>query len=492
MSEFVEVETKAGIVRGKWRNTVGRGKRSSSAAFLGIPFAEAPVGPLRFTAPEPKKPWEGVRDALEYGATAQRGDPGETLIPEPSVPGESTLNVNVFTPSPEAVVEGKGLPVIAYIHGGGYFAGSPASPWYDGRNFNRDDVVTVTISYRLGFDGFGWINGTVQNRGVQDWLAGLEWIQDNIAQFGGDPSRVTIVGQSAGAGAALVLLGMEEAQHLFQQVYAMSSPTPDVSRETAEAFARALAKELDVPNNVDGFRSVSEGDLLAAQKKLTDMDPKNMKKILRDGLPLAPTVDGQLLRRRSLSSIRRGVGASKPLVVGSTDDEMSMAANEMKQVLKWVPNQLILAALGVPRKARRAYLDANRDLLKKGKHALAGRAISDQTIRLPSFRAAEARGDAPTWVYRFSWQSPKFDGAVHCVDVPHFFDCLDGPAIEALEGANPPQELADLVHKSAVEFVRYGNPGWPRYTPSDRVVRVWDLPVTDAADAYASLYALAE
>ena len=185
----------------------------ASAAFLGIPFAQAPVGDLRFAAPVPPEPWEGIRDALEYGATAQRGDPGITLIPEPSVPGESTLNVNVFTPAPGET--DAALPVLVYIHGGGYTAGSPASPWYDGRAFNRDGVVTVSVSYRLGFDGFGHIPGAPSNRGVRDWIAALEWVRDNIAAFGGDPSRVTIAGQSAGGGAVLTLLGMPAAQHLF-------------------------------------------------------------------------------------------------------------------------------------------------------------------------------------------------------------------------------------------------------------------------------------
>ena len=128
-----------------------------------------------------------------------------TLIPEPSVPGESTLNVNVFTPAPATDAA---LPVLVYIHGGGYFAGSPASPWYDGAAFNRDGVVTVSISYRLGFDGFGWIADAPMNRGVLDWLLALEWVRDNIAAFGGDPARVTIAGQSAGGGAVLTLLGM--------------------------------------------------------------------------------------------------------------------------------------------------------------------------------------------------------------------------------------------------------------------------------------------
>ena len=133
---LVEVDTIAGRVRGHWRADPA----GPSAAFLGIPFAEAPIGDLRFAAPVPHAPWEGVRDATAFGATPQRGDPGVTLIPEPSVPGESTLNVNVFTPAPATDAA---LPVLVYIHGGGYFAGSPASPWYDGAAFNRDGVVTV-------------------------------------------------------------------------------------------------------------------------------------------------------------------------------------------------------------------------------------------------------------------------------------------------------------------------------------------------------------
>ena len=142
-----------GRVRGSWRD--------GSAAFLGIPFAQAPVGDLRFAAPVPPEPWDGVRDALAYGATAKREKPGETtLIPEPAIPGDATLNVNVFTPAPGDAAAA--LPVLVYIHGGGFIEGSPASPWYDGAAFNRDGVVTVTVSYRLGFDGFGHIAGRAE------------------------------------------------------------------------------------------------------------------------------------------------------------------------------------------------------------------------------------------------------------------------------------------------------------------------------------------
>ncbi len=488
--EFVDVETNAGKVRGRWRATTGKGANARSAAFLGIPFAQPPIGDLRFKAPVPVEPWQGVLDALDYGATAQRGDPGVTLIPEPSIPGDSTLNVNVFTPSPKPAKKGQGLPVLVYIHGGGYFAGSPASPWYDGRNFNRDDVVTVTISYRLGFTGFGWIEGTVQNRGVRDWIAGLQWVQDNVAQFGGDPKRVTIAGQSAGAGSVLTLLGMEAAQNLFHQVYAISTPIPDLSRERAQKFASKMAKELGVEPTLDGFSSVPEDKLLEAQAKLSAMDPSQMEEAMQEGLSMGPTVDGELILRPALDSLKAGVGADKHLVLGATDDEMTMALFDQASKLKLVPKGLLLSKMGVPKDVQKAYIAANQDALDKGKHFLAGRVISDRMIKIPTVLVMRAREDAPTWAYRFSWTSSTFNAAVHCVDVPFFFDCLDGPSMEALTGPNPPQALADDVHRAVVDFIRTGDPGWPQYTSSNPVVHVWDIPDRDVTGAYDSLLPL--
>ena len=218
------VATSSGTVRGLWRGT----DADRSAAFLGIPFAQPPVGGLRFAAPVPVEPWTGIREATTFGATPQRGPVAEvTLIPEPSVPGEATLNVNVFTPRPGD--SAARLPVLVYIHGGGYVSGSPASPWYDGESFARDGLVTVTVSYRLGFDGFGLIDGAPSNRGVRDWLAALDWVQREITAFGGNPDAVTIAGQSAGGGAVLTLLGMPAAQHLFHRVWALSPALGDAN-----------------------------------------------------------------------------------------------------------------------------------------------------------------------------------------------------------------------------------------------------------------------
>ncbi|MFE6968528.1 carboxylesterase/lipase family protein [Isoptericola sp. NPDC057653] len=484
-ADLVEVRTVAGRVRGRWRPGAGPGA-PRSAAFLGIPFAEPPVGDLRFAAPVPHAPWDGVRDALEHGATAQRGDPGVTLIPEPSVPGESTLNVNVFTPSPEPASPGAGLPVLVWIHGGGYFAGSPASPWYDGRAFNRDGVVTVSVSYRLGFDGFGRIEGAPSNRGVRDWLLALEWVQQNVAAFGGDPARVTVAGQSAGGGAVLTMLGMERAQHLFHGVYALSGALADVSDERARALAEDIARRAGVAPTREGFAYVPEERLLALQKEATDLDPRQLDTVISQGLPLGPAVDGDLLPRPTRESLRAGVGADKPLVLGTTDDEFTMALAGAARTLRWVPRSLLLSRLGVPARARRAYLDANADVVALGKVRLAGRVVTDRMFRTGALRVAADRGGAATWLYRFAWPSGAFGFAEHCLDVPFFFDCLDGPATEPLAGPHPPQELADAVHAAAVAFVVDGDPGWPRHDDAG-TARVWDVPVRDEPDAYASV-----
>ncbi|MET4156459.1 carboxylesterase family protein [Agromyces sp. PvR057] len=487
---FVEVDTAAGRVRGAWRGEPGTPE--ASAAFLGIPFAEAPIGELRFAAPVPKAPWEGVRDALEFGATAQRGDPGVTLIPEPSVPGESTLNVNVFTPNPVAAEPGAGagLPVLVWIHGGGFFAGSPASLWYDGRRFNRDEVVTVTISYRLGFDGFGWISDAPSNRGVRDWLLALEWVQRNIAAFGGDPSRVTIAGQSAGGGAVLTLLGMEAAQHLFHGVYAISGALADVTPERAEAFGRELAAAAGVEPTRAGFSSLSEERILELQKKATELGPDALESMIDNGLALGPSIDGELLVRSTRESLAAGVGAGKPLVIGATDDEFTMAFAEVEKKLRWIPKSLMLKKLGMRKPQLKPYLAANADVARKGTARIAGRFLTDRMFRTALVGIVALRGDAPTWVYRFSWPSGTFGFAEHCLDVPFFFDCLDSIAIEPLAGTNPPQGLADEVHGAAVAFITTGEPGWPRYTDAARATRVFDTPSSVVADGYASVRSL--
>ncbi|PYI66721.1 carboxylesterase [Arthrobacter livingstonensis] len=526
--------TTAGKVRGMWRPcpsmAAGAGAFSHSAAFLGIPFAAAPVGPLRFAAPVPHSHWDGIRDAVEQGPTPHRAGPPEpTLIPEPSVPGESTLNVNVFTPAPSVAAA---LPVLVYIHGGGFTAGSPASPWYDGAAFNRDGVVTVSVSYRLGFDGFGLIEGAPDNRAVLDWLLALEWVQQNIAAFGGDPARVTLAGQSAGGGAVLTLLGMPRAQPLFAQAYCLSGALGDVSRDKAGALAERLAGLAGVEPTLEGFASVPEERLLELQSKAREPGGGKfsmLRRVISGGLSLGPMVDGELITAPTLDSLHAGIGSDKSLVLGTADDEFAMVVAGMQSKLRFVPVRLLLGQAGLARGNRSDYLAANREVVRSGSAAVLGRYISDAVFRSTALKVAEYRtataeggaatsdpvdapasnqaatasgstpgtpsestpGRANTWLFRFSWRSPVFGRAVHCLDVPFFFDCLGADRIDALAGKTPPQALADEVHGAAVSFAISGGPGWDGYAGGLRT-KVFDSPSSMVDDGYASVRPLLE
>ncbi|MGJ4843105.1 carboxylesterase/lipase family protein [Leifsonia sp. Le1] len=486
-----EVDTTAGRVRGVWRD--------GSAAFLGIPFAEAPTGERRFAAPVPHAAWEGVLGATAYGATPQRAALSEiTLIPEPSIPGDSTLNVNVVTPAPRS---DSALPVLVYIHGGGFVAGSPASPWYDGAAFARDGVVTVSVSYRLGFDGFGWIEDAPQNRGVLDWLLALEWVRDNIGAFGGDPARVTIAGQSAGGGAVLSLLAVPRAAALFQRVISISGATSDLPVADAEVFGRRLAELAGVQPTRAGLSALDEATILALQAQVAspasapgDEDGEDdalagLVQLAAGGLVWGPVVDGDLLPQAVAAALRSGVGAEKELVLGATDNEFNMALTAQRDALAAVPAPAVLTRFGLADDTAAAYAAVHdgRDTAD-----ILGQYITDRMFRTTALTIARERAaaGAPTWLYRFSWPSPTIGGACHCLDVPFFFDCLDAERVQNIAGTNPPQALADDVHGAAVSFIVGGDPGWAPFDAATEAGRVFDLPSRTDEHAYADVEVL--
>src|SRR3954452_5464526 len=234
------VRLRAGRVQG----TVHEG----ASVFLGIPYAQPPFNEQRFAAPAPPIPWDGVRPAAEFGPTAPQPDRQLTIIPEPVIPGDDCLNLNVFTPD----VGGGGLPVIVWIHGGGFTAGCNNSPWYRGERFARDGVVVVSINYRLGAEGFLVVPEAPANRGVLDWLAALEWVQEEIEAFGGDPAKVTIGGQSAGGMACGTLLASPAGRGLFRAAICMSGArVPTWPAADALALTEAVASSSGVTADLD-------------------------------------------------------------------------------------------------------------------------------------------------------------------------------------------------------------------------------------------------
>lgn len=477
------VTTTAGAVRGVWKG--------GSARFYSIPYAEAPVGELRLRPSVARRPWDGVREATAPGATPQRQTFGpDPLVPEPSIPGEDVLNATVFTPSPEER-PGGGLPVLVWIHGGGFFAGSPVSPWYDGRSFTRDGVVVVSLSYRLGFDGFGWLPETGANRALGDWLLGLRWVRENIARFGGDPENVTIAGQSAGGGAVLTLMAMPAAAGLFRRAISVSGAPADIPLEAARATASAVAERLGVVLARDALAAVDEDTLTAAQGTSFGPQPPLDEYLAAQahpegiGLRFGPVVDGDLLPRPVREAFAHGVAAEVPLLAGTTRDEFSMTVSGYRQELADVSAVEVLTRIGFAP----GFVAEYAALLGEGGiHDGAGaiaRLGNDRMFRSLVVDLVDRRTGASTWVYDFAWRSPVTGQSWHCLDLPFLFDVLDEPHVARLGGPNPPQELADEVHGAAVAFIRGGSPGWSASTPDQLVVRTYGAS-EENAEGYAT------
>ena len=453
------VQTDAGRMRGI--------ADEGGAAFLGVPFAAPPLGPHRLAAPAPVEPWSGVRDAREHGPTAVQPEQGFTLIPEPVVPGDDCLNLNVFSPDPGA----SGLPVLVWIHGGGFVSGCNRSPWYRGSRFARDGVVVVAVNYRLGVEGFAAVEGAPPNRGVLDWLAALAWVQRNIAAFGGDPGRVTVGGQSAGAAAAVTLLSMPRARGMLDRVIAMSGTAVLTRHDEALDDTRRLAAELGVPATRDGLAAVPAAQVMATERRLAAerAGPAG-------GLTLRPLVDGDIIPERPLDALARGVGSDRPLLLGTTSEEANPALAIAADRIDEARLRRRLARMGLGDGAAVSY----RDDLPAGAapwQVLAA-AVTDQMFRMPAARTADARAGATagTFAYEFRWRSPALGGvgAAHCVDLPFAWDLLDADHVPAVLGEAPPQPLAERMHRHWVDFVTAGDPGWPAYEPGSRRVMALD------------------
>ena len=460
------VRTPQGAVRGTWRGGPG-----ASAAFLGIPFAEPPVGGRRLAAPEPAGGWDGVRDATAYGPTPQRRPLAEvTAIPEPSIPGEDILTLNVFTPAPGD--PGARLPVLVWIHGGGFKAGSPASPWYDGSAFNRDGVVTVTISYRLGFDGFGWIPDAPHNRGLLDQIEALRWVRRSIAAFGGDPDRVTVGGQSAGGASVWALMISPPAVGLFSAAISQSGALRPLSAAVARANGEALARAAGVAWTRAGLAALPEDRMLDLAEAVGDPGPPASLDEAVAGLVAAdtprlayrPYLDGTVLVHDVEDSLRAGASADLPLLMGATAHEFTAAGSAFARLLATGSIRDALARTALAPLAEE-YV-ATYAVLPDGEAAVVGQLMSDLTFRAPTARWADLRAGAPTWLYDFRLAHPGTGLAAHCAELPFAWDLLDAERVRESCHPQPPQPLAEAMHGAWVGFVRDHRAPWPTWSPA--------------------------
>ena len=459
----VVVKTMQGEVRGMLRDGV--------ASFKGIPYAASPFGANRFGAPQRHAAWDGVRDASSFGPTALHGPyspPTDALLPEPIIPGEECLNLNVWTPD----VAQSALPVVVWIHGGAFVNGSGAVPWYAGDRFARDGVVCVSINYRLGADGFLQLDGAPANRGLLDQLAALEWVQDNIAAFGGDPGNVTIFGESAGAMSVTSLLSIRGSSGLARRAIAQSGAGHHVlSVETARLVTNELSKRCFVDPTPAGLASVPHGTLVVAQQELSadiavSRDRSVWCEIALDAMPFEPVVDGEVLTARPYDAIAAGAARDVDLLVGTNLEEYRLFL---------VPNGVMsyIDGLALEAAARSLGLDAEGLGLYRSGTETPGEALAamltDWYFRIPALRLAEAhRGTSH--VYEFGWRSPLYEGrlgACHALEICFAFDTLRQDGVGPLCD-DAPQALADTMHAAWVAFATSGNPGWAPYEPAGR------------------------
>jgi para-nitrobenzyl esterase len=472
----IDVRTQQGVVRGRMVEGV--------ATFKGIPYAAPPFGANRFQPPRPVERWDGVREALSYGPTVPKPPyfpPFDVLLPEPVIPGEDCLNLNIWTPD----VGRAGLPVMVWIHGGAFANGSGAILQYDGGRFARDGVVCVTINYRLGADGFLYLGDGIANLGLLDQIAALIWVQENIAAFGGDSDNVTIFGESAGAFSVSTLLSMPRAWGLFRRVIAQSGAGHHViSPATAQRVGQYLAEKLGVEATSEAIAAAPVDRLLQAQVELSgdafaNPDPVRWGEVAGNLMPFEPVIDGDILPTRPIDSIVGGAGAGVDVIIGTNTDE---------EMLFMVPNGAInyitedmlagaVAAYGLPVSETIATYRAIRPDASAGE--LLAAIVTDWFFRIPAIRLAEAhtKGSGATYMYEFAWRSPKFDGklgACHALEIPFVFDTLDKEGYEQLMGDGAPQQLADVMHAAWVAFAKVGDPGWQRFDLSRRATMRFD------------------
>ncbi|MEU9188071.1 carboxylesterase family protein [Streptomyces sp. NPDC048484] len=475
-AEQPEVRTQAGALRGE----VGK---EGTAVFRGVPFAEPPVGPLRFGAPRPARGWDGVRQATGFGPPPpQSAAFGMDALA--SADDGDWLTLNVWTPDPGP---GAGLPVMVWLNGGGYVIGMSGLPEYDGARLAREGgVVLVTLNYRVGIEGFALIEGAPANRGLLDQVAALEWVRDNIRAFGGDPDRVTVFGESAGAGSLAALLAMDRAAGLFKRAVVQSVPGVFFSSALAADIAGELAAELGLRPTVGDLGTVPPGRLPAAADAVGARTGQGQYAdrwgvLAHTSVLLAPVVDGEVLPAAPWEALAAGAARDVELIVGHTRDEhrLFMALDGTLGEVTEDRAAVALRAFTPDGSSEEAYRKAFPGLDPEGLYEVVN---SDWLFRMPSLHLAEAQvaGGGRVHFYELAWEAPGMGGvlgACHGLDVPLTFGNLDAGLPALLLGTPPPvaaEELSGLFRAAWTGFAAGKGPGWPAYDIDRRLVRLFD------------------
>jgi para-nitrobenzyl esterase len=398
--------------------------------------------------------------------------------------------------------------VMVWSPGGAFQFSSGGS--YDGSRFARDGVVCVTISWRTGADGFLYLGEADDgaNLGLLDQIAALTWVRENIPAFGGDPDRVIVFGESAGAMSLGTLLAMPRAEGLFRRAVLQSGAAHHVipADEAARIGAR-LAELMGVPPTRAGLATVPVDRLLEAQAQVEAEvigSPDRARwgaEVVASTMPFHPVVDGSVVPAPPIDRIVAGAGGDVDVLVGTNADDWRMFPvlggyiDQVTEEMLSGPVELYgarsIAAFGLPvEPALQAYRTAHPG---SSPGDLLAAVLTDWWVRVPAVRLADAHAPAParTFMYEFAWPSPAFGGRVgacHALEIPFVFDTLDRGRAQMLGGAlgdDPPQHLADTMHRAWVDFAARGDPGWPRDDLDRRAVQRFGTTSAVLDDPYA-------
>ncbi|RFA10401.1 carboxylesterase [Subtercola boreus] len=441
---LLEVSTAQGLARGIREHGV--------ETWRGLPYARPPVGELRFRAPFPPEAWHGVRDASRFGAVAPQSREGNFIGAAKNAPmSEDCLTLNVVRPAgsrmPGADDSGHAeplLPVMVFVHGGAYSVGSSAEVPHNGDTLVRQgNVVYVSINYRLGalgfldFTAYSTPERTIENNlGLKDCVAALEWVAANIRAFGGDPDRVTLFGESAGANAVTTLMTVPRASGLFARAIAQSSPTnavypPSQTRLWASEFVELLSARV-ANDSVENTSAEDAGQLLVSADwhdliRATDALTTTAPDLHPGTIALCPVIDGDFLPERPLDAFKAGRAHPVPLIIGTNDREGSLFSGRL-DILATTPKRIRAIFSNTKKKARKAIKGEYPGLPAKRAAADFG---GDYAFWYPTVKVAERHARfAPVYFYRFDI-APRlvrlagFD-ATHGLELFALFDRMGG------------------------------------------------------------------